>query len=137
MGPKKESPVLGMLIDERLPVPVRTSRGVLVSVNIEPEELTTVQRLQRLVDTATTAHDKMVIDEYASLVVHLPAAGYGTTEFDMSDDRREALVDAGRSAMAAYLDRPPSPASRSTGAARGQGAREEGRADRIARSLLE
>lgn len=137
MGPKKECPVLGMLIDERLPVPVPRSRGVLVSVNIKPGELATVQRLQRLVDTATTAHDKMVIDEYASLVARLPAAGYGTTEFDMSDDRREALVDAGRSAMAAYLDGLARPAPRSRGAGRGTGERAEGRADRIARGLLE
>jgi hypothetical protein len=33
----------------------------------------------------TTAHDKMVIEEFADLVVKLPAGGYGTTEFDMSD----------------------------------------------------
>jgi hypothetical protein len=44
----------------------------------------------------------MVIDEYRHLVVRLPAAGYGTTEFDMSEDRRAALVEAGRTAMASY-----------------------------------
>ncbi len=49
----------------------------------------------------------MVIDEFSHLVVRLPAGGYGTTEFDMSDARREALVDAGRQAMRAYLDRLP------------------------------
>jgi hypothetical protein len=65
-----------------------------------------VQRLRRLADTATGAHDKMVIDEYRHLVVRLPAAGYGTTEFDMSEDRRAALVDAGRTAMALYFDAP-------------------------------
>jgi hypothetical protein len=65
-----------------------------------------VQRLRRLADTATGAHDKMVIDEYRHLVVRLPAAGYGTTEFDMSEDRRAALVDAGRTAMAMYFDAP-------------------------------
>ena len=58
-------------------------------------------------NTATTAHDKMVIEEYSHLVVRLPAAGYGTTEFDMSDERRDALVEAGRTAMALYLDTPP------------------------------
>jgi len=40
-------------------------------------------------------------------VVRLPAGGYGTTEFDMSDERRTALVDAGRSAMRAYFDNSP------------------------------
>jgi predicted acylesterase/phospholipase RssA len=104
MGPKGDSPVLGLLIDERLPVP--GSKGWFVTVDIEPGELATVQRLQRLVDTATGAHDKMVIEEYSHLVAHMPAQGYGTTEFDMSDERRTALVDAGRVAMALYFDTP-------------------------------
>ena len=98
------NPVLGLLIDERLPVP--QAKGMLVSVNIKPGELRTVQRLQRLVDTATTAHDKMVIEEYEHLVVRLPAQGYGTTEFDMSEARRAALVDAGRAAMTLHFDAP-------------------------------
>ncbi len=104
MGPKKDNPVLGLLIDEKLPV--AADKGWLVRVNIKPGELKTVQRLQRLVDTATGAHDKMVIDEYQHLVARLPAGGYGTTEFDMTDERREALVSAGREAMALYLDAP-------------------------------
>ncbi|HWQ14934.1 MAG TPA: hypothetical protein VNL77_19205, partial [Roseiflexaceae bacterium] len=62
-----------------------------------------------LVDTATTAHDKMVIEAFSHLVVRLPAGGYGTTEFDMSDARREALVEAGRDAMRAYFERPAPP----------------------------
>ena len=40
------------------------------------------------------------------MVVRLAAAGYGTTEFDMSDDRRNALVRAGKDAMAAHLEKP-------------------------------
>jgi predicted acylesterase/phospholipase RssA len=102
MGPKSASPVLGMLIDEHLPVP--QGKGIFVTVTIKPGELRTVQRLQRLADTATTAHDKMVMDEYAHLVVRLPAQGYGTTEFDMSEERRTSLVAAGRAAMAQYFD---------------------------------
>ncbi len=135
MGPKKDVPVLGLLIDEGLPVAAARSRGALVDVNVKPGELATVRRLRRLVDTATLAHDKMVIDEYAGLVVHLPAAGYGTTEFDMSDERREALVAAGRAAMSAYLEARPAPVTR--GAPVAPGGRTEKPADRIARNLLE
>lgn len=103
MGPKGDDPVLGLLIDEGRPVPpLPTARG-LIDVDIQVTELRIVQRLMRLVDTATTAHDKMVIDAFSDLVVHLPAAGYGTTEFDMDEGRREALVEAGRQAMRAYL----------------------------------
>jgi NTE family protein len=102
MGPKKNNPVLGLLIDETLPV----AKGLFVSVNIKPGELKSVQRLRSLADTLTGAHDKMVIDEYNHLVARLPAQGYGTTEFDMSDERRDALVRAGADAMALYFEIP-------------------------------
>jgi len=109
MGPKGEGSVLGMLIDEGMlvPPPPSDSRGQLLEVDIQVTELRMVQRLMRLVDTVTTAHDKMVLDAFSDLVVHLPAGGYGTTEFDMSDAKRDALVGAGRRAMRAYLDRHP------------------------------
>jgi predicted acylesterase/phospholipase RssA len=140
IGPKQNNPVLGLLIDESLAVPAK--KGFLVDINIKPGELKTVQRLKRLVDTMSGAHDKMVIEEYEHLVVRLPAAGYGTTEFDMSDERRNALVAAGRDAMRLYLD---SHLAKKTGTPRGAGARNaKGRetksvktpADRIAGRLL-
>lgn len=106
MGPKKDNPVLGMLIDERLPVASADGKGFFVDVNLKPGELITVRRLQRLVDTATGAHDKMVIEGYEHLVARLPAKGYHTTEFDMSDKRRSALIESGRLALAAYFDLP-------------------------------
>jgi hypothetical protein len=125
-----------MLSDERLPVPTPKSKGMFVNVNVTPGQLTTVQRLQRLVDTATTAHDKMVIDEYESLVVHLPAAGYGTTEFDMSDERRAALVDAGRTAVAAYFVVEGARAASAKTTSRRPAGRVEGIANRIATRIL-
>ncbi len=102
MGPKGDNPVLGLLIDETLPV----AKGLFVKVNLTLDDLPTLQRLKRLANAATSAHDKMVMDEYSQLVVHLPAAGYGTVEFDMTDERRCALVNAGREAMASYFDTP-------------------------------
>jgi NTE family protein len=137
MGPEGTNPVLGLLIDESLPVIAnRGAKGLLVDVNVKPGELRTVQRLSRLANTVTTAHDKMVIEEFEHLVVRLPAQGYGTTEFDMSDARRTALVEAGRRAMAAYFDA----TSAKRGLARGpqaDGKKRAGRAaDRIAVRLL-
>jgi predicted acylesterase/phospholipase RssA len=131
MGPKGSAPVLGLLIDEELAVP--GPRG-LVSVNIKPGELALVQRIRRLADTATSAHDKMVLDEYADRVVHLPAKGYGTTEFDMPDARREALVQAARRATAAFLDA-PAPRPRAARAAGAPGATSQ--IDRVAARMLE
>ena len=101
-----------------------------------------MQRLKHLVDTMTGAHDKMVIEEYEHLVVRLPAAGYGTTEFDMSDERRNALVVAGRDTMGVYLDSHPAkkagpPRGAGAKSAKGKGAkRVKTSADRIAGRLL-
>jgi hypothetical protein len=46
-----------------------------------------------------------VIEAFEQYVVRLPAKDYGTTEFDMSDERREALVAAGRKKTREYFDR--------------------------------
>ncbi len=94
-----------MLIDESLEVP-----GAEASAKIPEKfslgELRTVQRISNLVNTTLSARDKNVIDAFDKLVVRLPAKGYGTTEFDMTDERRELLVNAGRTAMEAYFERP-------------------------------
>jgi NTE family protein len=138
MGPKQDNPVLGLLIDESLPVPALAGRrGLVDDVNVKPGELRTVQRLMRLMNTATTAHDKMVIDTFSHLVVRLPAQGYGTTEFDMSDERRRALVEAGRSAMRAYFDQPALAEAVSFGLEDAEAARAQRNADRIALRLLD
>jgi hypothetical protein len=53
----------------------------------------------------TQAHDKKVIEAYERLVIRLPAKGYGTIEFGMSEERRNALVTAGRNAAAQFFNR--------------------------------
>jgi NTE family protein len=138
MGPKGTNPVLGLLIDESLPV-TKTDRtkGLLVDINVKPGELKTVQRLSRLVNTVTTAHDKMVIEEFNDLIVRLPAQGYGTTEFDMSEERRNALVEAGRQAMADYFDKMPGGGAKARGVPGARAERGKAIADRIAVSLLQ
>ncbi len=103
MGPKSTNNVLGLLIDETLEVDgaaaAQKSHG-----RIDVSQLKTVQRIGGLVNTMLEAHDKSVITTFEKLVVRLPAKGYGTTEFDMSDERRELLVAAGRKAMKDYFD---------------------------------
>ena len=103
MGPRPDNPVLGFLIDERLPVPgapAAEKAGAAARLG----ELRTVQRLKGLVDTVTQARDKSVIASNERRVVRLPARGFGTTEFDMTEHRRAALVEAGRAATQAHLD---------------------------------
>ena len=102
MGPKKGNALIGMLIDEGIQV---------AGVETDPQtrggsfgELRTVGRLKGLVDTVTQARDKAVITEYKQFVVRLPAKNYGTTEFDMPDWKREALIKAGEETMKSFLD---------------------------------
>lgn len=102
MGEPTDDGVLGLLIDETLPVP-----GALDGLPDEDSpiaSLSLLQRLRALVDTATQAHDKMVIDSFESLVCRLPARGYSTVDFGMSDDRRDLLIKAGQQATADHLD---------------------------------
>jgi NTE family protein len=101
MGPSRNKNVLGMLIDESLPVPNRPPRTAGSGKAFAG--LRTVSRLQRLVDTATGGHDNMAKALFAPYVVRLPAGGYGTTQFDMTVAEREALINAGRQAMNDFL----------------------------------
>jgi NTE family protein len=105
MGPEVGESVLGMLIDESLDVP-----GI-VAVAAPPEDIKTIigrapviQRVSNLLNTALSAHDKLVSENFEHLVVRLPARGFGTTEFEMTDDRRGLLVQAGCDTMTRYLD---------------------------------
>ncbi len=102
MGPKQTGAIIGFLIDETLPVP-----GVeqLTSETLPPAlaALSTVQRFTRLVNTAMQAHDRAVIDAFENLVVRLPARTYGTTEFGMTNARREALISAAHAVTERYL----------------------------------
>lgn len=111
MGPKGEAQPLGFLIDESLAVPGAPPAGSAEPADegVALGQLAALQRLKGLVDTATTAHDKMVIDAHSHFVCRLPAKGYGTTEFDMTTARRDALVAAGRAAAASHFDNPPQP----------------------------
>jgi NTE family protein len=102
---------LGLLIDETLEVegsgeaaaPEKTIdlKGAALA---DVKRLRTVQRIRKLVDTLTSAHDNVAIREHAKEICRMPAKGYGTTEFDMSNERLQALVAAGRKAMKEYFD---------------------------------
>jgi len=113
MGEKSEdtSGVLGLLIDEDLPVP--GAEKPITSVDgFAFGKLKTVQRVTNLLNTMLQAHDKEVMEAYEGCVIHLPAKGYGTVEFGLSEQRRDALISAGRSATAAYFDHPEEAADR-------------------------
>jgi hypothetical protein len=68
------------------------------------KRLKTIKRIKNLADTMMQAHDMLAMESHKDEICRLPARGYGTTEFDMSDARLQALVSAGRKAMKAYFD---------------------------------
>jgi NTE family protein len=107
MGPRRSEHVVGMLIDESLPVEGAPEKAHDADA-FDFGQLRTVQRIHQLLNTATMARDKAVIEAFEDMVVRLPAMGYGTTEFDMSVTRQQALLEAGRQAMRRYFaERPP------------------------------
>jgi hypothetical protein len=111
--------VLGFLIDEDREVPGSVDQAVPLD-KFSISQLQTVQRVMKLINSLTQAHDKEVIEAYEHCVVRLPAKGYGTIEFGMSENRRNALISAGRAATAAYFQgpvvQPPSPGDIAAGA---------------------
>ena len=101
MGHRTSQGVLGLLIDESLPVTENEERAAPAPAGLA--SLPPATRIKGLVDTATQAHDKMVLDAVEQFVCRLPARGYQTTEFDMSDAKRDALVAAGQRALGEYF----------------------------------
>jgi predicted acylesterase/phospholipase RssA len=104
MGPKTSQGVLGLLIDETLAVAGSEADMALPSGPRQAlSDWPPATRIMGLIDTATKAHDKMVIDAFEQFVCRLPARTYQTTEFDMTDGRRDRLIAAGRAAMEHYF----------------------------------
>lgn len=104
MGPNTNNPVIGLLIDENIEVAGADTAPKSTGA-FDISKLKTVQRISGLVNTMLEAHDKSVITTFEDLVVRLPAKGYGTTEFEMSDQRRDLLVAAGQEAMKKHFER--------------------------------
>ena len=103
MGPKLNDNVLGLLIDDDIPVP--NAPPLPQKKDFPITDFATVQRLLGLVNTMLQTNDKAVIADFEYLVARLPCGGYGVTEFDMTDARRDALIDSGRNAMKMYFAR--------------------------------
>ncbi|MCA1641420.1 MAG: patatin-like phospholipase family protein [Acidobacteria bacterium] len=100
--PAGEAGNLGLLIDETIEVPGSGGGGGDSSPHLVGK-LRTAQRVMRIMDTMMQANDKSYIADHAEFVCRLPAQGYGTTEFAMSEARLKALVQAGYDAMMAHL----------------------------------
>jgi predicted acylesterase/phospholipase RssA len=98
--------VMGFLLDEKKVVPNAPDKpgSNIKESNIDLGNVASVRRIAGLANTMSQAHDKLVMRDYKQKVVRLPAKGYGTTEFDMTDGRREALIQAGYDVTKAHLE---------------------------------
>ena len=105
------APTIGLLIDETLPVadapPPPADDDEETGIVDDVKRLRTVSRVTRLMNTMMAAHDSRLIRTSEHLICRLPAETYGTMEFDMTDERRAALIEAGAAAMRAHLDSRP------------------------------
>ena len=106
------APNLGLLIDETRAVPnagqpatPKADDGLKADLLQHTKRLRTIQRIKRLVDTMTGSFDQRIMELHGDEVCRLPAGGYGTTEFDMSEQRMTALIEAGRVAMNSFFDK--------------------------------
>ncbi len=106
IGARSSGAVLGLLIDESLALAEDAPKPAPPPGGLNLAHLRAVQRIARMVDTMTSARDLMVIEAFEGLVVRLPAKGYGSLEFDMSDQRREILIASGRNALRAWFNTP-------------------------------
>jgi predicted acylesterase/phospholipase RssA len=102
--------VIGLYIDASIPVPGADQfppKTQPAEQRIQPGEQwqPLVDRVSRLINTTIRSRDNLEIRLHPNNVCHLPAGGYDTMEFDMSDERMELLVQAGQMAMESFLDK--------------------------------
>jgi predicted acylesterase/phospholipase RssA len=101
--------VIGFLIDESLPVPGAgepppdnaTFPALLDRLDVLQ---TMIWRIRGLADTVLSARDKFINEKDQRLVCRLPALGYGSLEFDMTNERMLAIRRAGEAAADNYFE---------------------------------
>lgn len=108
MGDEKGSGnVIGFLIDDTIPVPNLPPKAAKEKPKTELDKrwFIVLERVSNLLNTMMQAHDKAAMLTYKRNICHLPAKGVGTVEFDMSDERIQTLMAAGRKAAQDYFNR--------------------------------
>jgi NTE family protein len=88
---------LGLLLDQTKPLPMSQSAPN------EPSKL--LQRVNRLVDTMTGTGDQEMINQYPDEICRIGAKGVRVLEFDMTEERFDAVVNSGRCAMTEWLQK--------------------------------
>jgi NTE family protein len=97
-------PTFGLLLVEphpqtpigaRLPAPERAPHGLGGLFKY----------VKAMADTMMEAHDRLYVEKANfARTIPIPTLGIGTTEFDVTPSRKEALYQSGRDAAAAFLE---------------------------------
>jgi predicted acylesterase/phospholipase RssA len=106
MQPDRER-VIGFYLDDAISVPG--------AKQIKPESKQNNDHLNNdwekvtdhnidLFNALLRSHDQFIVRTHPDVVCHLPIDGFGTMEFDMSDERIALLLNFGQEAMAKCLD---------------------------------
>ena len=107
MGTLSGNEVFGLILNSDNEVPQAPPRSLKTDGHKDNllDRSKVIRRVERLIDTITTARDKFIITAHEDLVCNLPVKGYGTTEFNMSPERIQALINGGRDAATDYFDK--------------------------------
>jgi len=109
-GIPRPSSVIGLLLDIAMSVPgadqfpPKEVDGVGERIQASDYWARISTRITNLINTMTKSHDNIMVSTHPECVCRLPAQGYTAMEFDMSDERIQLLVDAGRAAMREHLE---------------------------------
>lgn len=106
MEPDRER-VIGFYLDDAIPVPGAEQIPPVPAASSDPLQESWEKVMDRNIDLFNSllrSHDQFIVRTHPDVVCHLPVGGFGTMEFDMSDERIMLLINAGQEAMAQCLD---------------------------------
>ncbi len=103
-GAPDRSRVIGLYLDPNLSVdgiadvPITESNAQKHPITRHWHQI--LDRSSHVLDTMLRSHDHFIASSYPLNVCHIPVKGYGTMDFQLSDEAVKALIDAGQGAMA-------------------------------------
>lgn len=102
-GAQPRWPTFGLLLVE--PEPGKPIGHRLPGEEHGIERGSLIDFVKSIAATAMEAHDRMYVEKAAyARTIPIPTLGVGTTEFDITPERRDALYEAGRQAASDFLD---------------------------------
>ena len=94
--------VVGLFLNDAIPVPEAVETKPVAEEHDDPLHSrwgSVKERNQALLTTLLKNHDHFIVRTHPDVGCHLPVGGFDTLEFDMSEERVEILMNAGREAM--------------------------------------